>query len=247
MYRSNFLLLGGPTVIGMFIIPQRFQLVYGTSGLDAGVRLIPFTAAIPVSSVFASSLVGKYKVPPLYLILSGSCLQVLGFGLLGTLPATLEIPARIYGYELIAGWGCGINFSLLFLMVPFVIEKRDHGKLCPWSSVSRDEGQGNDANRFPLAIGLGAASQFRFIGSSMVLAISTSVFNSFARPRLQELGAAGADSLVAVLATLPTVVQEQIRYTLAEGYSRQTLALCVSAALQVPASLLMWTKKPLVV
>jgi hypothetical protein len=81
----------------------------------------------------------------------------------------------------------------------------------------------------------------------MVLAISTSVFNSFARPRLQELGAAGADSLVAVLATLPTVVQEQIRYTLAEGYSRQTLALCVSAALQVPASLLMWTKKPLVV
>ncbi|QLI71431.1 Multidrug resistance protein 3 [Metarhizium brunneum] len=219
----NFLLLGGPTVIGMFIIPQRFQLVYGTSGLDAGVRLIPFTAAIPVSSIFASSLVGKYKVPPLYLILSGSCLQVLGFGLLGTLPAMLEIPARIYGYELIAGWGCGINFSLLFLMVPFVIEKRDH------------------------AIGLGAASQFRFIGSSMVLAISTSVFNSFARPRLQELGAAGADSLVAVLATLPTVVQEQIRYTLAEGYSRQTLALCVSAALQVPASLLMWTKKPLVV
>ncbi|EFY95048.1 MFS transporter [Metarhizium robertsii] len=219
----NFLLLGGPTVIGMFIIPQRFQLVYGTSGLDAGVRLIPFTAAIPVSSVFASSLVGKYKVPPLYLIMSGSCLQILGFGLLGTLPATLEIPARIYGYELIAGWGCGINFSLLFLMVPFVIEKRDH------------------------AIGLGAASQFRFIGSSMVLAISTSVFNSFARPRLQELGVAGADSLVAVLATLPTVVQEQIRYTLAEGYSRQTLALCVSAALQVPASLLMWTKKPLVV
>ncbi|KID83966.1 Major facilitator superfamily domain, general substrate transporter [Metarhizium guizhouense ARSEF 977] len=219
----NFLLLGGPTVIGMFIIPQRFQLVYGTSGLDAGVRLIPFTAAIPVSSVIASSLVGKYKVPPLYLIMSGSCLQILGFGLLGTLPATLEIPARIYGYELIAGWGCGINFSLLFLMVPFVIEKRDH------------------------AIGLGAASQFRFIGSSMVLAISTSVFNSFTRPRLQELGAAGADSLVAVLATLPTVVQEQIRYTLAEGYSRQTLALCVSAALQVPASLLMWTKKPLVV
>ena len=111
----------------MFIIPQRFQLVYGTSGLDAGVRLIPFTAAIPVSSIFASTLAGKYKVPPLYLIIAGSCLQVLGFALMGTLPSTFDIPSRIYGFQFIAGWGCGINFSLLFLMVPFVIEKRDQG------------------------------------------------------------------------------------------------------------------------
>lgn len=112
----------------MFIIPQRFQLVYGTSGLDAGVRLIPFTAAIPVSSIIASALAGKYKIPPLYLIIAGSCLQVLGFALLGTLPSTLEIPARIYGFEVIAGWGCGINFPLLFVMVPFVIGKREQGQ-----------------------------------------------------------------------------------------------------------------------
>lgn len=112
----------------MFIIPQRFQLVYGTSGLDAGVRLIPFTAAIPVSSIIASTLAGKYKVPPLYLIIAGSCLQVLGFALLGTLPSTFEIPARIYGFEFIAGWGCGINFPLLFVMVPFVVGKREQGQ-----------------------------------------------------------------------------------------------------------------------
>lgn len=111
----------------MFILPQRFQLVYGTSGLDAGVRLIPFTAAIPVSSVIASTLAGKLKVPPLYLIIAGSCIQVLGFALIGTLPSTFDIPARIYGFEFIAGWGCGINFALLFLMVPFVLEKREQG------------------------------------------------------------------------------------------------------------------------
>ncbi|KAK7697322.1 hypothetical protein SLS64_013670 [Diaporthe eres] len=110
----------------MFVIPQRFQLVYGTSGLDAGVRLIPFTAAIPLSSIFASGLAGKRKVPPLYLIIAGSCLQVLGFALMATLPSTLEVPKRIYGFEVIAGWGCGINFSLLFLMIPFIVEKRDH-------------------------------------------------------------------------------------------------------------------------
>lgn len=112
----------------MFIIPQRFQLVYGTSGLDAGVRLIPFTVVIPVSSIVASTLAGKLKVPPLYLLLVGSCFQVLGFALLGTLPSTLEIPARIYGFEILAGWGCGINFALLFILIPWVNDKRDHGK-----------------------------------------------------------------------------------------------------------------------
>lgn len=81
----------------------------------------------------------------------------------------------------------------------------------------------------------------------MVLAISSSVFNSYARSRLQDLGAGDPDALVLVLDTLPKVIQEQIRYTLAEGYNRQALVLCVSAALQVPASLLMWKKKPLVV
>lgn len=81
----------------------------------------------------------------------------------------------------------------------------------------------------------------------MVLAISTSVFNSYARPRLQDLGAGDPDAMVLVLATLPKAIQEQIRYTLAEGYSRQALTLCASAALQVPASLFMWKKKPLVV
>jgi hypothetical protein len=81
----------------------------------------------------------------------------------------------------------------------------------------------------------------------MVLAISTSVFNGYARSRLEDLGAGDPDSIVVVLGTLPGAIQEQVRYILAEGYSRQVLTLCISAALQVPASLLMWKKKPVVV
>jgi hypothetical protein len=113
----------------MFILPQRFQLVYGTSGLEAGVRLIPFTAVIPIGSIFASVLAGRAKIPPVYLLIFGSVLQVLGFALIGTLPSTLDIPSRIYGFQILAGWGCGINFSLLFILIPFVNEKRDNGKL----------------------------------------------------------------------------------------------------------------------
>ncbi|RYP64797.1 hypothetical protein DL770_009128 [Monosporascus sp. CRB-9-2] len=219
----NFMLLGGPTIIGMFIIPQRFQLVYGTSGLDAGVKLIPFTITIPVGSIFASIITGKLKVPPIYVIMAGSCLQVLGFALLGTLPSTLTIPGRIYGFEMIVGWGCGMNFALLFVMIPFVNEKRDQ------------------------AVGTGAGAQFRMIGSAMILAISTSVFNSYTRPQIAALLGVSDSSSVLIsgdsLEYLPRELQEQVRYTLAEGYNRQILVLCVSAALQIPASLLMWKKK----
>lgn len=81
----------------------------------------------------------------------------------------------------------------------------------------------------------------------MILAISSSVFNSYARSRLRDLGVGDPDVLSFILPTLPNAIQEQVRHTLADGYNRQTLVLCVSAALQVPASLLMWKKKPVIV
>ena len=98
------------------------------SGLEAGVRLIPFTLMMPIGTVLASTIAGRLKVPPLYLILSGSCLQVIGFALMGTLPTSLDMPKRIYAFQVIAGLGCGMNFTLLFVMIPFIVEKRYHGK-----------------------------------------------------------------------------------------------------------------------
>lgn len=98
---------------------------------------------------------------------------------------------------------------------------------------------------------MGSGAQFRSMGSSVVLAISTSVFNTYTRPRLQELlGVSSSDDLLFsadALASLPPLLLEQVRHLLAEGYNRQVLVLAVSAALQVPASLLMWKKKQLVV
>ncbi|KAI0805845.1 putative multidrug resistance protein fnx1 [Xylaria sp. FL0064] len=198
----NFILLGGPTAC-MFILPQRFQLVYGTSGLDAGVRLIPFTVFIPIGSTFSGTLAGKAKIPPVYLLVLGSVLQVLGFALTGTLPPTLDIPSRIYGFQVLAGWGCGINFALLFILIPFVNEKQDH------------------------ATALGAGSQFRLMGGPIY---------SLSRH---------TDTLIQVLSTFPRELQEEARVILAVGYSRQILVLAISAALQIPATLLLWQKTQL--
>lgn len=84
------------------------------------------------------------------------------------------------------------------------------------------------------------------MGGAMVLAISTSVFNTYVQPRLEsQLGISDADTLGQLLPSLPQALQEQARHTLAVGYSHQILVLAVSAGLQIPATLLMWKKKQL--
>ncbi|KAI4861555.1 putative efflux pump antibiotic resistance protein [Hypoxylon rubiginosum] len=211
----NQFLLGGPTLIGMFILPQRFQLVYGISGLEAGVRLIP-------------SIAGKWKVPLIYIFIIGSCFQITGFAFLSTLPSTLYIPTRMYGFEILAGWGCGMQFSLLSIAIPIVNESRDR------------------------AVGMAAGAQFRMIGSTIVLTISTSVFNTYMRGQLSailgttDIGA--LTSLSSSVSSLPIELAEQVKFALSKGYNHQTLVLCISAALQIPAALLLWrNNKKLVV
>lgn len=89
---------------------------------------MPFTFAAPVGSVVSAIVAKKARIPPIYIVIFASTLQVIGFALLSTLPATTKLVARQYGYEIIAGFGCGINISLLVLMVPFSVKSLDKGE-----------------------------------------------------------------------------------------------------------------------
>lgn len=123
----NALFLGGPFFVAIFQLPQRSQIVANVSPLMAGVRLLPFTVSAPLGSIVASIVAGKAKIPPIYLVIGASSLQVIGFTLLSTLPITNRTSQAQYGYEVIAGFGCGVNISTLMLMTPFSVEKRDQG------------------------------------------------------------------------------------------------------------------------
>ncbi|KAF5867863.1 putative mfs multidrug transporter protein [Botrytis fragariae] len=218
-----FFLIGGPLVVTLYQTPQMFQLVYGLNGLEAGIRVVPFTALWAVGLLVSPTLAGRLKVPPIYIVMIGSCIQTVGFALMGTIPVTLQIPSRIYAYEVIAGLGCGLVFPLLFVMVPFVAEPRDR------------------------AVGMATGSQFQVMGSTIVLSIGTSIFNGHTRTLLESLlGGSSSASVVNLgetIQNLPHEVQDQIRRVLAEGYNRQSLLLCAAAAAQVPAALLLWRKK----
>lgn len=87
-----------------------------------------FTFSAPVGSMVSAIVPKKAQVPLIYIIMFASSLQAIGFVLLSTLPATIELVAAQTGYEIIAGFGCGINLSLLILIIPFAVVSSDKGE-----------------------------------------------------------------------------------------------------------------------
>ncbi len=98
---------------------------------------------------------------------------------------------------------------------------------------------------------MGAGNQFRLIGSAIMIAVSTSVFNGFLRSRLGHLLQSSEtnvlNTLAQELASLPSEIQTEIKLLLAESYNKQMIVLCASAAGQIPAALMMWQKTQIIV
>ena len=125
------LFTGIPFITSILLLPQRFQNASGTSALGAGIRLLPFAFSCAVGSIASAMIAGKLKVPPLYLLLGASGLQIVGFALLSissTNPA-VGICGEMYVYEIIAALGVGVCIALQTVLVPFTVEKRDQGRL----------------------------------------------------------------------------------------------------------------------
>ena len=118
-------LTGAPFTVAVIQIPLRFQSVNGLSPLQAGIRLLPFALLSPIGSGVAAGVVGKTKVPPVYVMLSGSAIQIVGFTLLSISPTTTGVSNAQYGYEAIAGFAVGINIACLIVITPFLVEERD--------------------------------------------------------------------------------------------------------------------------
>lgn len=95
------------------------------SPLGAGIRLLPFAVTCAIGSVGTAGVASKAKIPPIYLMLGGSAIQVVGFALLSTAPDTTRVSKAQYGYEAIAGFAVGISLCSLIVMTPFTVEKRD--------------------------------------------------------------------------------------------------------------------------
>jgi hypothetical protein len=110
------------------MLPQRFQIINGTSALSAGIRLLAYSSTSAVSAGLSGIIAKKARVPFVYSLAFGALLHAAGVALLSTLPQTKDFSWGGYVYEGIAGAGVGTTFGILVLATPFVVEPRDIGK-----------------------------------------------------------------------------------------------------------------------
>lgn len=71
---------------------------------------------------------GKPKIPPMWLVLAGAILEIIGVVLLSRISTGHGIDGAQYGYQIIAGFGTGMINAGLIILVPYIMEKRDLGK-----------------------------------------------------------------------------------------------------------------------
>ncbi|KAI9043094.1 MFS general substrate transporter [Aspergillus affinis] len=223
----NAICLGGTWFVTIFQLPQRFQIVNGLSPLQAGIRFIPFTVAAPIGSIMAPMLSKIFKIPVLYFVIAASFIQVIAYALLSTLSDSVTIAAKQYGFQILAGYGCGINIALLVLMTPFTIEPQDK------------------------AVAMGTVAQFRVMGGTICLAIVTAASQALLRSRLgHQLPPSQVDAILQsteMLTSLSPDTQDLVRQVYSAGYNLQMKILAGFAGGQVIASGLMWQKQQVMV
>lgn len=124
------LLSGLPYNLITIDVPQRFQTVYGQSPVNAGVRLLPFNAFVAVFGAATPGIAGRTKIAPIWFLLLGSTLQLIGIILFSTLSTnvTNSIPGANYGYEALTASGIGMCFGMSLVLPPHLVEKRDTGE-----------------------------------------------------------------------------------------------------------------------
>ena len=140
--------IGFPFVAIVVNVPQRAQAVNPLSPTNAGLALLLLLMTSPLATAVSGVLTSSFKVPPVYLIVIGATLQLIGVGLASSLPTdTVTTAPQQYGYEVIMGLGFGLGLSTVLTLAPLVVQERD------------------------LAVTMGSLTQVRVLGGTIALAI----------------------------------------------------------------------------
>ncbi|MCJ1393515.1 hypothetical protein MMC18_006390 [Xylographa bjoerkii] len=237
----NAFFTGFPFVSAIINIPQRFQEVNGASPSGAGFRLLPLLLCSPLASGLAGVLVTKLKVPPHFLLMFASSLQLVGVGLMSNLSTTNAIATTQYGYEVILGFGFGFGLSTLLIMAPVVVEKRDLGNVWLRAEVTVH------TNIRP-AVAMGAITQIRVLGGTIGLALCSTILNNQLKTSLLSvLGPAQLRNILdstAAVASLEPVQQVAVQTAFATGFNKQMRIMIAFTAAAFLSTLLIWERKP---
>ncbi|XXH01721.1 hypothetical protein Hte_008082 [Hypoxylon texense] len=162
------------------------------------------------------------RIPPLYVCLVGQLLQIIGliFISLGS-PNDPDWHA-LYGIEVVIGLGMGCNIGTAALLTPWTVEKGD------------------------IAVGSAAVTQFRFLGSAIVVAIITAVGNSWVRDvlldRLTPAQVSAIFQSTDAINDLPETTEAFVRGAFVENFNLQMRIVLGFSAVGIFTWLLMWQR-----
>ncbi|KAL6233128.1 hypothetical protein BDW75DRAFT_252196 [Aspergillus navahoensis] len=216
------LLSGVPLITLVLELPGRFQILNNTSALTSGIRILPLTLAIAVSSALAGGLTARGRVPPFIVFAIAAALQTVGLGLLYSVPVDSPLSAGLYGYQTLIGAGAGMSLATAILTVP---------------SLVGDKG---------MSAALGSVTQLRVLGGAVGLSVATNLLNNTVQDRLQ--GQVGPDVLhnimknVSSMAMLSESTQTLVKEAFASGYQRQLLMLLGFCAAEILTLGIMWER-----
>ncbi len=212
-------------------IPQSLQTTKGLTPTHAGLALLPLLLMTPFSSALSSILATNKKtlVPPIYLVLIGSILQLLGVAMFTTLSTNPDVGDRIegkmYAFEILMGLGFGLVLTSLLGFIPLIVTKSD------------------------MPVIIGAVTQVRVLGGTIGLAISTVILNSYAKTKLREQLSASQISAISQSLTdgLEGLTEEEVKFVkgvFLSGYNRIWVFVAGFSSAVVASVFIMWERKP---
>ncbi|KAJ5900211.1 major facilitator superfamily domain-containing protein [Penicillium subrubescens] len=204
-------------------IPQRCQIVYGSSPIGAGVKLLSFSLSCPLGVITCSVLAGRLKLPFCYIALVGTAFQATGLFLFSEIASKTELWPGQFGYLVLAGLGVGLAMSAFYMAAPLVVDEEDQST----------------------ALGIGI--QLRMLGGVLGVAASTTILYHFLESRLSsnlrpwELRA--LLKTTEALAGFPPEIQLRVRVVYAIAYNMQVKLSAAFSVGQLLAVAMIWKRQ----
>jgi EmrB/QacA subfamily drug resistance transporter len=160
----------------VFFLPQFFQLAQGHGPLDAGLRLLPWTATLFFVAPIAGRLINR--LGERRLVASGVVLQAFGFGWISLIAAPGLAFAHLVAPLVIAGAGISMAMPAAQNAVLNAVDKPEIGKAS------------------------GIFNMFRFLGGVCGIAVGVALFGQTGSLRSAETFNAGFSAAIALSAVL---------------------------------------------
>ena len=120
------LISGFPFLVCIINLPQRLQIVNGKSPIAAGVEILPLLLLSAVGSGVGGAVLSKKNLA-FYLLVTSNVFQVLGTGLLSSLPTSQNVPVQIYPYMAMLGLGFGLSVVSMMVLIRTGVAEEDQG------------------------------------------------------------------------------------------------------------------------